>query len=180
VNSLDNLPTTDRYGFPVEVCGRCGGTGQHSYNQLHGSVCYGCDGKKVRHTRKARPLFQEWAHALKRQREALGRDLKAGDELAIVEALDAFRVRILGWHTVTQLILTDKVMGSSGTWDREAKGWTYTPSSWELVIHFDDGEVFKACTHTIFRRKGWIDPAPYVAKAQVRPRRKAGAAQSGA
>jgi hypothetical protein len=37
--------------FETDTCGRCGGTGQHSYNQLHGSVCYGCGGKKVAHTK---------------------------------------------------------------------------------------------------------------------------------
>jgi len=28
----------------AKVCGRCGGTGKHSYNQIHGDVCYGCGG----------------------------------------------------------------------------------------------------------------------------------------
>lgn len=27
-----------------DVCGRCGGTGNHSYNPMYGSVCYGCAG----------------------------------------------------------------------------------------------------------------------------------------
>jgi hypothetical protein len=29
----------------TDTCSRCGGCGQYSYNQLHGSVCYGCGGK---------------------------------------------------------------------------------------------------------------------------------------
>lgn len=33
------------------VCGRCGGTGQHSYNQINGSTCFGCAG--VGHTKPA-------------------------------------------------------------------------------------------------------------------------------
>lgn len=28
----------------VSVCGRCGGTGKYSYNQIDGDRCYGCDG----------------------------------------------------------------------------------------------------------------------------------------
>lgn len=34
-------------GEPVryKVCGRCGGSGRHSWNQTHGSTCYGCSGK---------------------------------------------------------------------------------------------------------------------------------------
>jgi len=27
-----------------KVCGRCGGSGRYSWNQKHGSVCYGCSG----------------------------------------------------------------------------------------------------------------------------------------
>ena len=30
-----------------ETCGRCGGTGHYSYNQLTGSTCFGCNGKRV-------------------------------------------------------------------------------------------------------------------------------------
>ncbi|MFD8654964.1 DUF6011 domain-containing protein [Streptomyces mirabilis] len=31
--------------FEMTPCGRCGGSGRYSYNQRHGSVCYGCSGK---------------------------------------------------------------------------------------------------------------------------------------
>lgn len=33
-------------GF-TQTCGRCGGSGNYSYNQIDGTVCYGCRGKKV-------------------------------------------------------------------------------------------------------------------------------------
>lgn len=26
------------------TCNRCGGTGHHQFNQVHGTVCYGCSG----------------------------------------------------------------------------------------------------------------------------------------
>jgi hypothetical protein len=38
-----------------QPCGRCGGTGRYSYNQMDGDRCYGCNGKKnvaVKLTRK--------------------------------------------------------------------------------------------------------------------------------
>lgn len=38
--------------FEKEVCGRCAGTGHHSYNQVDGSVCYGCGGKGERLTKR--------------------------------------------------------------------------------------------------------------------------------
>jgi hypothetical protein len=31
--------------FERKTCGRCGGCGQFSYNQMTGSTCFGCDGK---------------------------------------------------------------------------------------------------------------------------------------
>ena len=34
-------------GFMV-ACGRCGGSGHYSYNQIDGTRCYGCNGQKVR------------------------------------------------------------------------------------------------------------------------------------
>jgi DnaJ-class molecular chaperone len=29
------------------TCPRCGGSGQYSYHQLHGTVCFGCQGRGV-------------------------------------------------------------------------------------------------------------------------------------
>lgn len=29
-----------------QTCGRCGGSGEYSYNQIHGSRCYGCNGRR--------------------------------------------------------------------------------------------------------------------------------------
>lgn len=31
-----------RIRFQTDVCGRCGGTGRHDYNQVDGDMCYGC------------------------------------------------------------------------------------------------------------------------------------------
>jgi hypothetical protein len=38
--------------FEKETCGRCGGSGRYSYNQMHGSVCYGCNGNGERLTKR--------------------------------------------------------------------------------------------------------------------------------
>jgi hypothetical protein len=35
-----------------ETCGRCGGTGHFSYNQMSGTTCFGCGGRKVRLTKR--------------------------------------------------------------------------------------------------------------------------------
>ena len=35
------------------TCPRCGGSGSYSYNQIHGSMCYGCNGKGANYTKRA-------------------------------------------------------------------------------------------------------------------------------
>lgn len=52
------MPTTNReatmsatINYQQETCGRCGGSGSYSFNLMHGSVCYGCSGRKVRLTK---------------------------------------------------------------------------------------------------------------------------------
>ena len=164
------FPLTDRYGFPVEVCGRCGGSGQFSYNQIDGSRCYGCDGKKVRHTRKARTQFQSWAADLKAIRRATGASLQVGDELAIVKCTGIFTEKVVGWHTITQIDHTGEECGWSISIDPATGSEVRTPTAWRMLVTFDDGELAHTSTNSLFRRKGWIDPAPYVAKSQPRVR----------
>lgn len=31
--------------YEKAVCGRCAGSGEYSYNAMHGTTCYGCSGK---------------------------------------------------------------------------------------------------------------------------------------
>jgi len=31
----------------TKTCGRCGGSGQYSFNLMHGTMCFGCQGKGV-------------------------------------------------------------------------------------------------------------------------------------
>ena len=38
--------------FENEVCGRCGGTGEYSFNQMDGTMCYGCHGKGAKLTKR--------------------------------------------------------------------------------------------------------------------------------
>lgn len=157
------LPTTDRFGFPVQVCGRCCGTGKHSYNQVDGDRCYGCNGHGVRHTAKAAKEFKAWDNEVRARREALGKDIQVGDELAIIEAVGLFNTKVVGWHKVTEVVVTGEERGWTIGMDAEGNE-TRTANTWAMTIRFDDGEETKCCTQSCFRRRGWIDPAPYVAR----------------
>jgi hypothetical protein len=48
---------TAKRRFETETCGRCAGTGKHSYNMIHGDVCYGCGGKGIRRTKRGEAAF---------------------------------------------------------------------------------------------------------------------------
>lgn len=58
--------------FECEVCGRCGGCGRYSYNQIDGDKCYGCNGTGWRLTKRGaaarafyRAMLETKAGALK-------------------------------------------------------------------------------------------------------------------
>jgi hypothetical protein len=99
-NANNETPTT----LETETCGRCGGSGQYSYNQLHGSVCYGCRGKGTRYTKRGL-VAANYLETLRSKRAA---DVVVGDQFKV----DA--VCIAGG------------MGSSGGWCRVT---SITPST---------------------------------------------------
>jgi hypothetical protein len=39
-------------GFEVQTCGRCGGSGRYSFNQVDGDRCYGCHGSGIKYTKR--------------------------------------------------------------------------------------------------------------------------------
>lgn len=57
------------------VCGRCGGSGQYSFNMIHGSKCYGCNGlgRKLSKRGDAAQVY------LENLRMIAVEDLKVGD-----------------------------------------------------------------------------------------------------
>lgn len=63
--------------FETETCGRCGGTGHYSYNQISGTRCFGCEGKKVRLTKRGEAA-KKFADEL---RETLITDVKVGERI---------------------------------------------------------------------------------------------------
>ena len=65
--------------FEKETCGRCSGSGEHSYNQLHGKVCYGCNGKGERLTKRGSVAAQFYRASC----EAMAKDVAAGDTIEI-------------------------------------------------------------------------------------------------
>ena len=79
-----NLAKTNREGFPVVPCYRCGGTGEFSFNQVDGKRCYGCNGTgwaiKRGKTAKAWKAYQA---ALEAARTVAWEDVQPGDVVEI-------------------------------------------------------------------------------------------------
>src|SRR5262245_34188098 len=63
--------------FETETCGRCGGSGNYSYNRVHGAVCYGCNGNRVRLTKRG-AAAQAW---FRKQQTVRLEDLRVGDRV---------------------------------------------------------------------------------------------------
>ena len=42
-----------------QPCTRCGGTGHYSFNLMHGTMCYGCGGRKWKYPRITKKLIKE-------------------------------------------------------------------------------------------------------------------------
>jgi len=83
--------------FEKQTCARCGGSGRHSYNQLHGDVCYGCGGSGEQLTKRARRLHSDY---LDRKLKALAKpagEVHPGDRVWISDA----------WRTVTAVEPTE-------------------------------------------------------------------------
>jgi hypothetical protein len=148
---------TDRYGFPIQTCTRCGGSGEYSYNQRHGSVCYGCNGSGVVHTKRA---AAEWNRFRADRRALLTpsiRDLVVGD-----------LARQYGAPKGTPFAAVVAVEDTG-----VACGWSHAPDGTKIVtdtrytVRFADGTAWESTNGCcLARRQAVLDPAPYVARAQ--------------
>ena len=61
-DTVNNTNLTE--AFETAVCGRCGGCGQYSYCQMHGTTCFGCSGKGKIYTKRANAAM-EYARTLR-------------------------------------------------------------------------------------------------------------------
>lgn len=85
---------TATVGFETKTCGRCGGSGRHSYNQMHGDVCYGCSGTKIVYTKRGK--LARAAFAAKRME-------LCGQEVATLQPGQKFLTTAGKWATVVSV-----------------------------------------------------------------------------
>lgn len=67
--------------FETQVCTRCGGTGQHSFNQRDGFICWGCGGSGKSHTKAAGKAINSLKKLKEERMSVIVTELKKGDKV---------------------------------------------------------------------------------------------------
>ena len=147
----------ERNGFPIESCGRCGGSGHYSYNTMHGTVCYGCSGSGVRIARGAVKHHAAWRDAVRAAVRVITQDLQPGDRVRPWGDRDPAAER-----TVATIERTTERCG----WSTAPDG-TETTTAVYVMLRFEGEDApLRRGGNALWHRLGVrIDPAPYVERA---------------
>lgn len=130
---------TDKYGFPIDTCTRCLGSGHYSYNQVHGTRCFGCGGTGVQVVKKAKPAFVAFHTNAQNLKRTLTRDLVVGVAYRIYGSKAERKV-------VVAVEKTDEVCGGY-----KSGNDPYVYDYFHLVT-FEDGTVEKKSATLIWSR----------------------------
>jgi hypothetical protein len=156
---------TSKSGFPIEECTRCHGTGHHSYNDVHGTVCYGCGGTGLKVIKRAKPAWEAYKAAVKAMKNATYGNLSVGDLIGHNNV----------WREVTAVALTPM---RTGSYSKSGNETTFFYFMFITVAEETkkDGtvlaeETFKIQNCNGVKRSGVVDPAPFVAMIP-KPRQK--------
>lgn len=152
----------DVNGFPFRECRRCDGTGIHSFNLVHGNMCFNCKGSGNEIVPRARDAYIAWRKHLQSQREASVTNLDVSDKILHDQT----------WRVIKSITITDKPCG----WKRD-NGGPEIVTDWFHILEFVDGTVDTCNGNSVFRRRyaDALDPTPYLAMIKApRVKKKAG------
>jgi hypothetical protein len=145
---------TTKLGFPIEECSRCGATGYFGPRSVDGGRCFDCGGNAVVNSRgTSGDIAAEYRNDLRRSRNAIVRTMKPGDVILYGDE----------WKTVAHTQITDKTCGSSLIGTDESKR-TY---SYYYLVTFEGDEPVELSDSLLYKRRGSVDAAPYVARSQA-------------
>ncbi len=108
----------NKNGFPVVHCGRCGGSGDYSFNPMDGTTCFGCHGSAFQ-TPAGLPsqLATEWSNAVRAAKQVntaaywspvtreITCEVQVGDQVAHHGDKE--------WSTVAGVRITRRITGSA-------------------------------------------------------------------
>ena len=84
---------TDKLGFEMEGCSRCGGTGHYSFHLTYGTICFKCAGKTKVYTKRGHTARKFYDTLL----SVPAKDLQAGQQFLYEFLSKSF------WITVTEV-----------------------------------------------------------------------------
>ncbi len=67
--------------YDTQECGRCGGTGKFSYNEMHGDTCYGCNGTGISRTPDAKKAVAIITKAIEEHESVPASEIQPGDTI---------------------------------------------------------------------------------------------------
>ena len=141
------MGTTNKLGFPVEVCARCIGSGVHSYNDIEGDACRQCGGGGYTIVQEAKAAWNAYLQASRKAKECSACDLAVGDLVAVGGQ----------WRAIEAVAITPAVKGRS-----RVPGGEMVPSVFGAVLTIG-GETIATTTANLYKRKpGTVDPRPFL------------------
>jgi hypothetical protein len=150
---METQTDTNKQGFPIQECTRCGTSGKHSYNDIHGETCMKCAGVGFVIVRKALPAWNAYRKALRQSKECRAIELVIGDHVAIDGE----------WRQVEAMAVTPEIRGWATVFEHTSAIGTKVPTDYAMLLTIG-GEIHNANTSTVYRRKAKsVDPAPYLA-----------------
>lgn len=126
--------TTNGFGFPVDTCSRCDGSGQYSYNQRDGKRCFKCHGYGYTIANRAAKAWQAFQEAKAAAETIPTSEIKVGSIINIGTAKNVF-------VTVTEIEVTEN--------------WVY--------FTYGNGSRFMSASNGTVKTKIDFDPAPFIA-----------------
>lgn len=88
----------------TQVCGRCGGTGQHSYCQMYGRTCFGCGGQGKAYTKRGRAVAAYWRELTTIPTETIEAGMRIKFEFGINETITATVKEVTKTETTTDIV----------------------------------------------------------------------------
>lgn len=161
-------PRVDRLGFPLKPCGRCGGSGEHSFNRMHGSTCFGCSGTGWAYaTKKVAVARADYAKAVKDARRPVVAALEPGQEFTRDLTYSGVAAEGAAWSRVASISPSPRVAGVTRIGVEGTPGYEcYTTPRYFVVL--EDGTVLDLPGNLVVGRRGVaVDVAPFLAQAGV-------------
>lgn len=94
-----------RLEYEKETCGRCGGSGHYSYNQINGTTCFGCGGSGKRLSKRSKATKARADEMLNIPVETV----KVGDQIRVTDTLTGkwwrqtvreIKVSVMAWQVM--------------------------------------------------------------------------------